>query len=84
MEEYENYPWCKIDGLLYYISKPKEALTKGFFKTEDTNKVFKVTGYHKMVQPLCLKFEAVDKKPIAKMPLAKRVPKKKLDKATLI
>jgi hypothetical protein len=77
MQEHENYPWVKIDELLYYIPEPVKALKRGFFKTEDTNKVFKVTGYHKRIQPLCLKFEAVDKKPLATMPLAKRVKPKK-------
>ena len=52
-----NYPLLKVDGNVYYIPNPKEALKFGFFHLEDTGKIFKVTGIQKNVLPACLEFE---------------------------
>jgi hypothetical protein len=50
------YPHTTINGKSYYIPNPKEALRRKAFKLEDTEQVFIVTGVHKNVQPMCLKY----------------------------
>jgi hypothetical protein len=76
-----SYPWAKINGKMYYIPEPLKAEKFGFFQLEDTKEVFKVTGWHKNVQPFCLKFEQAAADGLKEIPNhAKFMPKARLVK----
>lgn len=70
-----NYVWFVEDGKFYYLPNMLGAYKKGFFKTEDTNKLFIVTGIYKNLYPICLKFEEYYDNPMSvkNIPIAKRV-----------
>jgi len=80
--ESENYPWLRIDkhesGIYYYITNPMEALNFGYFKLEDTEEVYKVTGVKQNVQPMCLDFKRNTDEILLPddIPLAKKVPRR--------
>ena len=82
MKEHLNYGWFSVDGLnkegeadkYYYLTDAAKALSVGYFKTEDTNEVFKVTGYRMNTCPIALIFEKTNIVPNFKIPVAKVVP----------
>ena len=75
MKESDNYPHLKIEGKLYYIPNPLDALERGFFKLKDTGEIFKVNGIVPNVQPGCLAFEKYEGNLVYQfeLPVAKRV-----------
>jgi len=80
--ESENYPWLTLDQhkskKYYYITSPLEALKFGYFKLEDTDEVYKVTGVKQNVMPMCLDFEKNTDEILftGEIPVAKIVPER--------